>query len=70
MFASPTRCSRLKPSYEFHFEKLPYFNSSVEGLVQNPRRQSENIEMKNTTHFKLVHELILYGTCFQYNVKN
>ena len=35
------RCPRLKPSYEFHFEGLSNFSSSVEGLVQiqdvNPR---------------------------------
>jgi hypothetical protein len=35
------QCSRLKPSYEFHFEGLSNFKSSVEGLVQiqdvNPR---------------------------------
>ena len=34
----------------------------------NPRRQSQNIEMKYKTHIKLVHEL--YDTCFLYNVKN
>ena len=27
-------CSRLKPSYEFHFEGLSSFSSSIEGLVQ------------------------------------
>ena len=35
------QCSRLKPSYEFHFEGLSNFNRSFEGLVQiqdvNPR---------------------------------
>ena len=35
------RCSRLNPSYEFHFEGLSNFSLSVEGLVQiqdvNPR---------------------------------
>ena len=30
--------------------------------------QSKNIEMKYKTHVKRVHDL--YGTCFQYNVKN
>ena len=38
---SPPKCSRLKPSYEFHFEELSNFSLSVEGLVQfqdiNPR---------------------------------
>ena len=29
------QCSRLKPSYEFHFEGLPDFNPLIEGLVQN-----------------------------------
>ena len=28
------QCSRLKPSYEFHFEGLSNFSSSIEGLVQ------------------------------------
>ena len=28
------QCSRLKPSYEFHFEGVSNFNASVEGLVQ------------------------------------
>jgi hypothetical protein len=35
------QCSRLNPSYEFHFEGLSNLNPSVEGLVQtqdvNPR---------------------------------
>jgi hypothetical protein len=31
---SPLQCSRLKPSYEFHFEGLSDFSSSVEELVQ------------------------------------
>ena len=29
----PTQCSRLKPSYEFHFEGLSNFSPSVERLV-------------------------------------
>ena len=28
------QCSRLKPSYEFHFEGLSNFNSSIKGLVR------------------------------------
>ena len=35
------QCSRLKPSYEFHFEGLSNFSLSVKGLAQiqdvNPR---------------------------------
>jgi hypothetical protein len=54
---SPNQCSRLKPSYEFHFE----------GLVRIQDVIPRVIEMKYKTHIKLVYEL--YGTCFQYNVK-
>ena len=28
------QCSKLKPSYEFHFEGLSNFNPSTEGFVQ------------------------------------
>ena len=42
-------CSRLKPSYEFHFEGLSNFNASIEGLVQiqdvNPRIQNWNTKL-------------------------
>ena len=58
--------SRLKPSYEFHFEGLLYFSASVEGLVQIQEIQEYRNEIQ--THIKLVHEL--YGEGFQYNVKN
>jgi hypothetical protein len=30
----PVQCSRLKPSYEFHYEGLSNFSPSVEVLVQ------------------------------------
>ena len=33
-YDAPKQCSRLKPSYEFHFEGLSNFSISVEGLVQ------------------------------------
>ena len=33
----------------------------------NPRRRSNNIEMKYKTHIKFVREL--YDTCLQYDVK-
>ena len=56
------QCSKLKPSYEFHVEGLSNFSPP------NLRRQSKNIKMRYKTHIKFVHEL--YGTCFQYNVKN
>ena len=43
------QCSRLKPSFEFHFEGLSNFNSSVERLVQiqdvNPRIQKWNTKL-------------------------
>jgi hypothetical protein len=52
----------------FILEGLSNFSPSIEGLVQI-QDASKNIEMKYKTHIKsLVHEL--YGTCFQYNVKN
>ena len=57
------QCSRLKPSYEFHFEGLSNFSPSVEVLVQIQKY----IEMKCKTHIKLAHEL--YDTFFLYNVK-
>jgi hypothetical protein len=50
------QCSRLKPSYEFHFEGLSTFRPSVEGLVQIQDVNSRNIEMNHKTHIKLVHE--------------
>ena len=62
------QCSRLKPSYEFHFEGLSNLSALVEGLVQIQDVKSKNIEMKYKTHIKLVHKF--YGACFQYNVKN
>ena len=34
----------------------------------NPRHQSNYIELKHKAHIKLVLEL--YGTCFEYDVKN
>jgi hypothetical protein len=61
-------CSSLKHVYEFHLEGLSHCSPSIERASSNPRRQSKNIEMKYKTHIKLVHEL--FGTCFQYNVKN
>ena len=30
----PKQCSRLKPSYEFHFERISNFSPSIDGLVQ------------------------------------
>ena len=48
------------PSYEFHFEGLSNFNSSIEELGSNPKRQSMNIESKYKTHIKLVYGL--HGT--------
>lgn len=41
MRPSLMQCSRLRPSYEFHFERLSKFSPSVDGLVHiqdvNPR---------------------------------
>ena len=33
VFSKSIQCSRLKSSYEFHFEGLSNFNPSAEGLV-------------------------------------
>ena len=48
-FVASMQCSRLKPSYEFHFEGLSYFSLSVEELVQiqdfNPRIQKWNTKL-------------------------
>ena len=54
------QCSRLKPSYEFHFGGLSNFRPSVEGLVQIQDVNLRIIEMKYKTHIKLVHELLWY----------
>ena len=59
---------KIEASYEFHFEGLSNFNLFSWRARSNPRRQSKNIEMKYKTHTKIVH--VLYGTCFQCNVKN
>ena len=61
-------CIYTKSSYEFHFGGLSNFSSSIEGLVQTQDVNSRISEIKYKTHIELVHEL--YGTCFQYNVKN
>ena len=43
------QCSRLKPSYEFHFEGLSNFSTSIEELVQvqdvNPRIKKWNTRL-------------------------
>ena len=62
------QCSRLKSLCEFHFEQLSNFSLSVGRFGSKPRCQSKNINMKYETHIKLVHEL--YGTSFQFSVKN
>ena len=62
------QCSRLKSSYEFHYEGLSNFNVFNWRDGSNPRRQSKNIELKYKIRTKLVHGLC--GTCFQYSAKN
>ena len=39
----------------------------LKGLLKS-KTSIQELEMKYKTHVKLVHEL--YGTCFEYNVKN
>ena len=45
--------SRLKPSYEFHFEGLSNFSPSVEGLVQIQDVESKNVEMKIQNSYEI-----------------
>ena len=65
------QCSRLKPSYEFHFEGLSNFSLSVEGLVQiqdvNPR-----IILKWNTKFimKLCISYMVHVSSTMWRIKN
>ena len=68
LIKDPANVQDWKLSYEFHFEGLWDFSASVEGLVQIQDVDLRNIEMKYEIRIELVHEL--YGTCFQYDVKN
>ena len=50
--------SRLKPSYEFHFEGLSNYSSSVEGLVQIQDASARiYIAMNYKTLVQIVHDL-------------
>ena len=61
------QCTRLKPSYEFHFWRaLKISTLQLKGWFKS-RLQSKNIKMKYKIHIKVVHELC--GTCFRYNVE-
>ena len=58
--------SRLKPSYEFHFEGLSNFSLSVEESI-NPRRQFKNIEMirKLVSNFCRNYMVYVYSTIWR-----
>ena len=53
------QCSKLRPSYEFHFEGLSNFNPSIEGSVQlqglNPRNQkcSTKLILQSCMNYKV-----------------
>ena len=61
------QCSRLKPTYEFHFEGFSNYNPYNWRAGLNWRYQSKNIEKKYKTHIELVHEVC--DKCFHDNVK-
>ena len=64
------QCSRLKHSYEFHFEGLSNFSSSIERLLQI-QRQSKNIEMKYKIHIELVHGInMVHVSSIMWRIKN
>ena len=68
----PLATSRAKLKIEtliwVSFWRAPKFNPSVEELVEIQDVNPRTYKMNYKTHNKLVNEL--YGTCFQYNVKN